>query len=215
MIQVTNLTLTAPGFALRDLSFTVPDADYTILMGQTGSGKTSILEALCGLRKIDAGTLTLHGRDITRAKPGERGIGYVPQDGALFPTMPLRDQLGFALRIRKWKPADQKQRVNELAELLDITHLLARKPQGLSGGERQRVALGRALASRPQVLLLDEPISALDEDTRGRMITLLKRVQQHERVTVLHVTHSSAEAAALGTHLLRLKGGKVSTDDNS
>lgn len=215
MIQVTNLTLTAPGFALRDLSFTVPDAGYTLLMGPTGCGKTSILEALCGLRKIDAGTLTLHGRDITRAKPGERGIGYVPQDGALFPTMTLRDQIAFALQLRKWKPTDQKQRIDELAELLGISHLLARKPHGLSGGERQRVALGRALAFRPQVLLLDEPISALDEDTRGRMMDLLKRVQQHERVTVLHVTHSSAEAQALGTHLLRIAGGKVSMGNDN
>lgn len=211
MIAVEKLTITVPGFALRGVSFTVPDNAYGILMGQTGCGKTTLLEAVCGLRRVRAGTVTLHGRDITRAKPGERGIGYVPQDGALFPTMTVRDQLAFALRLRRWEKAKEKQRIDELAELLGIGHLLKRRPRGLSGGERQRVALGRALASRPEVLCLDEPLSALDEDTRGRMIDLLKRVQQHEHVTALHITHSSTEAAALGTHVLRLVEGEVRT----
>lgn len=209
MIQVKGLTLTLPGFALRDIGFAVPAGDYGILMGQTGSGKTTILEMICGLRRPNAGTITIADRDVTRAKPGERGIGYVPQDGALFPTMKIIDQLAFALELRKATPAQRRERIDELAELLGIRHLLHRKPRGLSGGERQRVSLGRALAHRPEVLLLDEPISALDEDTRGRMIQLLQRVQQHEQVTVLHITHSSGEAKQLGTHLLRLVDGRV------
>lgn len=212
MIEVKKLGIAVPGFTLRDLSFTVPDNAYGILMGPTGCGKTTLLEAVCGLRKVAAGTITLHGRDITRARPGERGIGYVPQDGALFPTMTIHDQLAFAMQLRKWGKARQKQRIDELAELLGIGHLLKRKPHGLSGGERQRVALGRALAFRPDILCLDEPLSALDEDTRGRMIELLKRVQQHEHVTALHVTHSSSEAEQLGTHVLRLTDGRIRQD---
>ena len=209
MIQVKGLAVCVPGFALEGITFTVPDNAYGILMGSTGCGKTTLLEAICGLRKVDAGTITLHGRDITRAKPGERGIGYVPQDGALFPTMTVHDQLAFAMQLRRWDKAKQRQRINGLADLLGIGHLLQRKPRGLSGGERQRVALGRALAFRPEVLCLDEPLSALDEDTRGRMIALLKRVQQHEHVTALHITHSSSEAEQLGTHVLRLVQGTI------
>lgn len=211
MISVSKLSINLPGFELKDLCFSVPDNAYAVLMGKTGCGKTTLLEAVCGLRKVGSGTITLHGRDITRAKPGERGIGYVPQDGALFPTMTIHDQLAFAMQIRKWDKQKQKDRIDELTALLGIGHLLKRKPHGLSGGERQRVALGRALAFRPEVLCLDEPLSALDEDTRGRMIEMLKRVQQHEHVTALHITHSSSEAEQLGTHVLRLVEGKIQT----
>ena len=161
MIEVHKLEVRLPTFALRDVSFTVPDNAYCILMGETGSGKTTILETVCGLRKPQAGTILLGNRDITHAKPGERNIGYVPQDGALFPTMRIRDQIEFAMRLRKWSLREMRARVEELAELLGIGRLLARKPVGLSGGERQRVALARALAFRPRVLCLDEPLSAL------------------------------------------------------
>lgn len=198
-----------PGFTLDQVSFDVSDGSYTVLMGPTGCGKSSILEAICGLRRIHSGTIKLHGKDITRATPGERGIGYVPQDGALFPTMRLVEQIAFALQLRQWKADDQKNRINELAELLGIGHLLERKPIGLSGGERQRVALGRALAFRPRVLLLDEPLSALDEDTRERMIELLKTIHQREGVTALHVTHSRTEAQKLATHRLTLNDGVI------
>jgi len=209
MIAVDSLCMKVPGFALSGMTFTVPTGAYGVLMGPTGCGKTTILEAVCGLRQIDSGTIKLHGRDVTRAKPGERGIGYVPQDGALFPTMTIEDQLGFALRVRRWDKAKQKQRISELAELLGIAHLLKRKPAGLSGGERQRIALGRALSARPQVLCLDEPLSALDEATRGRMVELLRAVQNHEHLTTLHITHNPAEAEALGTHVMRIEGGKI------
>src|SRR5690606_19706931 len=117
------------------------------------------LEAVCGLKSVTAGRVLLCGRDVTRLKPGERGVGFVPQDGALFPTMTVGQQLGFALTVRRWSAAAIKARVCELADVLGIEHLLHRTPQGLSGGERQRVALGRALSFRPGVLCLDEPLS--------------------------------------------------------
>ena len=129
-------------------------------MGKTGSGKTTLLEALCGFKRIVSGSIQLDGRDVTALSPADRGIGYVPQDLALFQTMTVRQHLAFAQKIRSCDRAAIDRRVAELAELLGLTRLLERRPAGLSGGESQRVALGRALSFYPRVLLLDEPLSA-------------------------------------------------------
>jgi len=178
VITIDQLTIRAGKFALENVSFELPSASYGVLMGRTGSGKTTILEAIIGLRRPDSGSIRVHGREVTGLKPALREIGYVPQDGALFSTMTVRDHLSLALWIRKVGAKQTKLRVNELAELLQIEDLLDRKPRGLSGGERQRVALGRALSFRPPVLCLDEPLSALDEETRGQMCDLLAEVKQ-------------------------------------
>lgn len=130
----------------------------------------------------------------------------------MFPTMTVREQLGFALAIRHRPAAEIAARANELSQHLGIAHLLDRKPDGLSGGERQRVALGRALAAKPAVLLLDEPLSALDEEMRDEMGALLKRTQRELKLTALHITHSSREAAQLADGVLKLDGGKVVSD---
>jgi molybdate/tungstate transport system ATP-binding protein len=209
MIAVDNLAVRAGSFALEKVSFAVPAGEYGVLMGKTGSGKTTLLEALAGLKPVHAGRVTLLGRDVTRLKPAERGVGYVPQDLALFPTLTVREHLAFALAVRGWDADSTDRRVGELAELLGLRHLLGRRPQGLSGGESQRVALGRALSYRPRVLLLDEPLSALDEDTRAEMIALLRSVQRLTGVTVLHVTHGPAEARQLADRLLLLEDGVV------
>ena len=141
--------------------------------------------------------------------PAVRGVGYVPQDGALFSSMTVRDHLDFALMIRKAPKLACQQRVEELAELLGIEHLLDRKPRGLSGGERQRVALGRALSFQPKVLCLDEPLSALDDDTRVRMCELLGDVQKKTGTTTLHVTHNRDEAERLADYLFRIEDGQI------
>ncbi|MBN1341675.1 MAG: ATP-binding cassette domain-containing protein [Phycisphaerae bacterium] len=210
MIAVEKLTVRAGKFSLSNVSFEVPTGCYGVLMGRTASGKSTILETICGLKRAVSGRIVLDGRDITRLKPAERGVGYVPQDGALFSTMSVGEHLGFALDIRGRRRVEIDRRVAELAELLGIGHLLDRGPEGLSGGERQRVALGRALSVRPSILCLDEPLSALDEDTREEMCGLLKDVCRETGVTTLHVTHSRAEAAELGQHVLRIEGGVVS-----
>ena len=210
MIVAENLTVQAGSFLIEDIQFEIPTGSYAVLMGKTGSGKTTILEALCGLRAAVSGRICLMGRDVTHLRPADRGIGYVPQDRALFQTMTIEDHLAFSLYIRKWPAPEREKRVAELAELLGLKHLLSRKPHGLSGGEGQRVALGRALASRPSLLLLDEPLSALDDQTRREMYELLKSVRAHTGVTTLHITHSHEEADELADLLLVLEDGRVS-----
>lgn len=209
MIEVEYLTVRAGDFGLENISFEVPAGKYAVLMGRTGAGKTTLLEAICGLKRIESGAIRLHGEDATEKPPGARGIGFVPQDGALFATKTVREHLAFAPRIRGWKPEEIRKRVDELAEDLGIQHLLDRKPRGLSGGEIQRVALGRALSFRPTVLCLDEPLSSLDEETRGEMSELLKKVAVDFGGTVLQITHSSSEADAVGDLRLRIEKGSV------
>jgi molybdate/tungstate transport system ATP-binding protein len=209
VISVENLTVQIGAFNLSGVSFDVPQGQYGVLMGGTGNGKTTILEAICGLKSIVAGAIRLEGRDVTNLKPSARGIGYVPQDGALFSTMTVWDHLAFAPFVQRWDRRAIVARVDDLSEMLSIGHLLARYPQGLSGGEAQRVALGRALACRPRVLCLDEPLSALDDQTRLQMYDLLKLVQRRTNVTILHVTHNSAEAGALADRVLVLEHGQV------
>jgi len=213
MIALDNLAVRAGSFALSGISFVIPTGHHGFLMGKTGSGKTTLLEAVCGLKPAVAGRIVLGGHDVTRVKPAARGIGYVPQDGALFPTMTVREHLAFALTIRRWKTTDIERRVDELATMLGLEQLLPRRPQGLSGGEAQRVALGRALANRPHVLCLDEPLSALDEDTRAEMCEVLQTVRRHTGVTILHVTHSLADARKLADRIFLLRDGRLSSEE--
>ena len=208
MIAIEELSVHAGAFAIEGLSLAVATGEYAVLMGRTGCGKTTLLEAICGLKPVRAGRVRLLGRDVTNLSPADRGVGYVPQDLALFPTMTVRDHLSFALEVRRWDPVAAARRIEQLTELLGLGRLLDRRPLGLSGGEAQRVALGRALAFGPAVLLLDEPLSALDEDTRTGMYGMLRSVQRQTGVTTLHVTHSRAEARALADRLFVFdKGG--------
>jgi ABC-type sugar transport system ATPase subunit len=209
MIAVEHLTVRAGEFELADVSFEVPTGQHAALMGRTGAGKTTLLEALCGLKRVASGTIRLNHRDVTGLTPAARGIGYVPQDRALFQTMTVREHLAFALMIRKQDRRVIDQRVAELARLLAIEHLLGRKPAGLSGGEAQRVALGRALSLRPAILCLDEPLNALDDETREEMRKLLAEVHLSTGVTILHVTHNLEEAEQLADRILVLQNGKV------
>jgi len=208
MIKVTNLCVKAGAFELKNVSFEVPSRSYAVLMGKTGSGKTTILEIVCGLRS-GSGSIQLMGREVGGLIPGMRGVGYVPQDAVLFQTMTVREHLAFALLIRKWDSGAITRRVDELADLLGIGKLLDRKPKGLSGGEMQRVALGRALSFEPGVLCMDEPLSALDEETREEMYKLLRSVCTQTHVTTLHISHSTSEARRLADRVLVLKDGVV------
>jgi len=209
MIALENVTVRAGTFNLRGISLEIPKGHYGVLMGRTACGKTTILETLCGLKPARAGRILLDGRDATHLKAAERGIGYVPQDGALFSTMTVRRHLAFALEIRKAPQETIQARVAELAELLGIERILDRKPPGLSGGEQQRVALGRALSARPGILCLDEPLGCLDEETHDEVCELLKRVCREVAVTTLHVTHSMSEARKLADRIFRIENGTI------
>lgn len=209
MIQIENLAVRQGKFALTGVGLAVPAGRYAVLMGKSGCGKTTVLEAVAGLRPVTAGTIRLAGRDVTRLRPAARHVGYVPQDGALFTTMTVRENLGFALDVRGDSRAEIEKRVGELAGWLELELLLDRRPGNLSGGEKQRVALGRALASRPPVLLLDEPLASLDDDTRDHLVELLARVRDSRTVTVLHVTHNRSEAERLADVVFRLEDGAI------
>lgn len=208
MIKLEGISWQAPGgFAIQDVNLEIPTGTYAVLMGSTGGGKTTLLELLCGLRQPSAGCIWLNDRDVTHLEPRHRQIGYLPQDLALFPGYRVRDQIGFAPSLQQ-DPAAAKT-VEELATEFGIHHLLDRFPDHLSGGEKQRTALARALAAKPSVLLLDEPLSALDEETHGEAMQLLKTLHVRHELTVLHVTHSAKEAASLGQLHLRLKAGVI------
>ena len=212
MIALKNISLKQGGFELSGVNLTLAAGEYGVLMGRSGCGKTTILEAVCGLRAITSGSIRLDDVEVADLPPAERGVGYVPQDRALFPTMIVREQLAFALVLRKQPQTQIAARVNELAKLLGITQLLDRAPDKLSGGEAQRVALGRALAHRPAVLCLDEPLAALDEELHEEMCRLLEHVHRETGVTVLHITHSPSEAKRLAGCHFRMENGKVTRE---
>lgn len=213
MIEIVNLCLQLDKFYLNEINLKVEKGQYAILMGETGCGKTSLLEAITGLRPVKSGHIFLNGQDVVGWRPACRGIGYVPQDGSLFPTLTVRENLCFALDVRRISKKESARRIDELAELLDISHLLTRSLKGLSGGERQRVSLGRAIAFEPNILLLDEPLSAVDKGTRESLCGILKCVQEKTGVTVLHVTHSSWEAEKMGEVVFLMKDKQLNPID--
>ena len=209
MIEFDKINISQGTFRLENISFQLPGDAYAVLMGKTGCGKTTLVEILCGLRRPSSGQVRLFGEDVTGVQPGARQIWYVPQDRALFPHLTVKENLAFALRLRRWAKKEIKDRVDQLAEHLGVCHLLDRFPEKLSGGESQRVALGRALAPRPRILCLDEPLSALDEDTRVEIVALLRELHESEAPAVLHITHSSVDARELATCRLTLSDGKI------
>ncbi|OGS37792.1 MAG: hypothetical protein A2293_16320 [Elusimicrobia bacterium RIFOXYB2_FULL_49_7] len=208
MIRADALRLSVGHFALN-VSLDVPDNEYFVLLGMTGSGKTLFLESLCGLRKTTDGSVFIDNRDMTACEPRDRGIGYVPQDGALFDHLSVSDNIGFPLTVRKITPAAIHQETRAIAERIGIPHLLGRKIRGLSGGERQRVALSRALVQNPKALLLDEPVSALDEYTREGVCRELKQIQRSLGISIIHVCHSFEEAKLVGDRIGIMHGGQI------
>jgi ABC-type sugar transport system ATPase subunit len=209
MISLRHITVQAGGFQLRDLSMEIPTGSHTALMGRTGSGKTTLLEGICGLRSVRSGSIWVGDREVTNLLPGQRGIGLVPQDGALFDHLTVRQHLEFALEVRGWAPERRENRSQELAEWLGLNSLMDRLPAGMSGGERQRVALGRALAFHPPVLCLDEPLSALDDQTRGEIVAVLTEIRNRTGITILHITHNRSEAERLADRILHLRDGRL------
>jgi len=194
-LEVIDLTLHAGSFTVQSISLTVSEGEYFVLMGMTGSGKSLLLKAVCGLARIAQGQVRLHNRDITALEARFRNIGYVPQDGGLFPHLDVWHNILFPLTVAGMKPAAARSAVEGIVASLGLQKLLARSVAYLSGGERQKVALARALARRPELLVLDEPVCALDEPTRRDTCRELRRVQKEFGVATVHVCHSRDEAA--------------------
>jgi len=197
MIHVENLSLTIGSFALRDVNLDIPNGEYFVLLGPTGSGKTLFIECICGLLRPESGTIEIGGRDVTHAAPRLRQVGYVPQHSALFPHLRVRQNIDFALKSHHVPVEERRRRVDPLVDMLGLERLLDRWPAHLSGGERQKVALARVLASRPRLLILDEPVSAMDEPTRERLCSELRHIQQELGVTTLHISHNMEEALSV------------------
>ncbi|MFN3284952.1 MAG: ABC transporter ATP-binding protein [bacterium] len=195
--------------AVRDVSLEIREGEFVVLLGPSGCGKTTVLRMVAGLETPDRGRVWIGGRDVTRLPPGRRDLGMVFQSYALFPHMRVFDNVAFGLRMRGVGAAEQRRRVQEVAELLQIADLLDRYPAQLSGGQRQRVAVARALVVRPQVLLMDEPLSNLDALLRLHMRAELKRLHREVGSTTVYVTHDQVEAMSLGDRVAVLREGQV------
>jgi sulfate/thiosulfate transport system ATP-binding protein len=195
--------------ALNDVSIEVPDGSLTALLGPSGSGKSTLLRAIAGLEDLDAGEVTINGEDATRKPPQQRGVGFVFQHYAAFKHMTVYDNVAFGLKIRKWKKPETSNRVHELLQLVQLDGLAGRFPSQLSGGQRQRMALARALAVEPQVLLLDEPFGALDAKVRKDLRTWLRHLHDEMHVTTIFVTHDQEEAMDVADQLVVMNEGRV------
>ena len=208
-VQVRGVSLRLGDFAVHDADLEVSEGVYFVLLGPTGAGKTVLLECIAGLHHPEKGDIYVDGEHINETPPELRGLGYLPQDYALFPHLTVADNIGFGMRLRKKPRAEVERRVKELAALLGITHLLRRTPTTLSGGEQQRTALARALAIEPKVLLLDEPLSALDEQTREGLCVELRRVHEELGTTTLHVSHNFEETLAVADKIGIIHEGRM------
>ena len=195
--------------ALDNVDFDVPSGSLTALLGPSGSGKSTLLRAIAGLDQPDTGTITINGEDVTHVPPQRRGIGFVFQHYAAFKHLTVRDNVGFGLRIRKRPKAEIKEKVDNLLEVVGLAGFQTRYPNQLSGGQRQRMALARALAVDPQVLLLDEPFGALDAKVREDLRAWLRRLHDEVHVTTVLVTHDQAEALDVADRIAVLNKGRI------
>jgi molybdate transport system ATP-binding protein len=198
-----------PVTALADIGLEVEEGEFVTLLGPSGSGKTTLLMAIAGFTRPDSGTILLAGRDITGVEPEDRDFGFVFQGYALFPHMSVADNIAFPLKVRMWDRAKIDARVEEMLGTVGLQELAKRKPRELSGGQQQRVAIARALAFHPKILLLDEPLSALDAPAREGLRGELRHLLESAGVPAIVVTHDRAEALALGDRLAVLADGAV------
>lgn len=208
-LELRGVGIRAGDFTVDNVQLNVSPGEYFILMGHTGAGKSLVMKAICGVQPLAAGEVRIEGRDVTYLAPSARRIGYVPQDSGLFPHLNVRENIGFALDLVGLDARKSDERVKALAEEIGIVPLLTRGIRGLSGGERQKVALARALARAPRLLLLDEPVSALDESSREELCALLQRIHEEHHLTAVHICHNRAEATRLGDRIGVMNAGRL------
>lgn len=205
-LELRDITLAAGSFTLGPLSLAAGDGEYLIVLGPTGAGKTLTLETIAGLRRPTRGQITMDAADITHAPPEARQVGYLFQDSLLFPHLSVRGNIAYGAR---GSHGERSGIVEAMARAVGVEGLLERTPRGLSGGERQRVALARALATSPKLLLLDEPMAALDPNSRHALRVTLLELHRQIGTTTIHVTHNFSEALALGDRVAILIDGRI------
>ncbi len=210
MLSVRNLTKQFRDHtAVEDFSAEVAAGEFIALLGPSGSGKTTVLRMVAGLLQPTSGAVYLGDRNVTKTRPKDRQIGVVFQSYALFPHLTAGDNIAFSLKVRRWSKQDTARRVDELLEITQLSHRKDYYPEQMSGGERQRVALARALAFNPPLLLLDEPLSALDAKVRISLREMLKDVQRRLHVTAVMVTHDQEEALSLADRVIVMQSGQI------
>jgi ABC-type Fe3+/spermidine/putrescine transport system ATPase subunit len=209
MVTIEALSLQLGAFFLKEFNLSLREQEHFVLLGPTASGKTTLLRCLLGFQRVSCGRFLLRDRDLLREEPHLRNLGFLPQEYALFPHLSVRKNITFGPAVRGLTQEETACRLQDLAAVLEIHHLLERSVEGLSGGEKQRVALARALIVEPDLLLLDEPFSAIDTGLRERLWVDMKTLLRRLGTTVLHVTHNLGEAAAMGDRVGLLIEGNL------
>jgi molybdate transport system ATP-binding protein len=209
MICLDNVSLNLGDFQIRNLSLHIDKPEYWVIIGPSGAGKTILLEMIAGIHTPHAGKILYQGRDITHTSPRDRHIAMMYQDLMLFPHMTVRENIIFSMRMRRCDDESCNTQVDDLVSVLGIEHLLMRKPDTLSGGEAQRVALARALIQQPRLLLLDEPLSALDSMTRERLRQEIRSVHRHRVIPIIHITHHFEDVYALADKVAIMQDGRI------
>ena len=209
MLEVKDLCVQMGNFFLKNINFDVKDGEYFVLLGPTGSGKTVLLESIAGLHAVTSGQVWINGKDVTDLNLEKRRIGFAYQDYALYPHLPVRDNISFGLMWRNKKRQEIEKAIDSVVELLGIADLLEKRPWSLSGGQSQKIALARAIAIRPDLLLLDEPLSAVDSETKEDYERELKELHNHLKLTTIHVTHNFEEATAMGDRIAVIMDGQI------
>jgi molybdate/tungstate transport system ATP-binding protein len=196
-------------FRLRDVSLEVKEGEYFVLLGPTGAGKTVLLDLIMGFHFQDKGRIILDGRNITNVPTDKRGIAYVPQNCPLFPHMSVFDNVEFGLKMRRIASPERKKAVDQMIRVVGLESSVGRMPSTLSGGERQKVVLARVLVTKPRIILLDEPLTAIDAETSRSFLDELKRINREFKVGFLHVTHDQMEAFSLADRVAIMREGKI------
>jgi ABC-type Fe3+/spermidine/putrescine transport system ATPase subunit len=208
-LKIDSLNLNLGGFSLKDINLSCARSEYHVLLGPTGSGKSSLMKSVLGFHRPNSGAILFNGRDISNDLPETRNMGYVPQNYSLFPHLDVESNIRFGLRVRNNSRSSDDLKVDKLCSTLNIQHLRHRKIQFLSGGERQKVAIARALAIQPSMILLDEPFSSIDEGAKRNLWMELKQMITEVGITAFHITHNLEEAYTMGEKLSVLINGEL------
>ncbi|MEL7596680.1 MAG: ATP-binding cassette domain-containing protein [Clostridiaceae bacterium] len=209
MLRIEHLYKRLGDFQLEDIYLEIEQGEYFVILGPTGTGKSVILEIIAGLYKPDKGQIYFNGEDLSDEYPENREIGFVYQDYLLFPHLPVKKNIVFGLKQKKFTKSEIEKKLNEIISKFKIEHLLERYPSTLSGGEQQRVAMARALITSPKILLMDEPLSALDPSTKNEFLITLKKIHENRKNTVIHVTHDFNVALYLADRIAVMNDGAI------